>query len=431
MTHRQLISGAIAWVIAVTSPISISAQAVGGMTVNGTAFDSLHATALVGATIILSGVNASATSDTHGRFQLNGVAPGVHVATLYHGVLDSIGLPGITTRFVLTAQNEELRVAIPSFETLWRAACGVGMVPRDSGFVFGSVKDAVRGAGLPLATVEMSFIDLAFDKATGVVQRRLSGSARTDVSGSYTLCGLPTDVDVRMVATRDSVSSGTVNLSVNGERIRRRDLFVLLKADSQTMGGAVIGRVVDALSRQPASAVRVLIAGADEVRTQGDGRFMLRGVPLGTREIQALSVGSLPITSIVNVTAGDTANVTLSLVKVTTLEKIKVTARSVRQLHIADMERRRELKLGTFLDSTMVAKFATIGTAISATMVTQPICAIYIDNVKQVMSSKPLAFMSPLEIAVIEVHEKWSVPIEYTERTRCAVILVWTKLGLP
>ncbi|MEP6779663.1 MAG: carboxypeptidase regulatory-like domain-containing protein [Gemmatimonadaceae bacterium] len=430
MKCSRLISSAIACVIAATFPASISAQTITGTAVRGVAFDSLHGTALVGATIILSGSNETATSDKHGIFQFSGVVPGAHIATLFHDVLDSIGLPGIATRFVVSAQTNELQMAIPSFATLWHAACGAGVVPRDSGFIFGSVKDAVRGTGLPLATVELSFIDLGFDKATGVVQQRWSAGVRTDASGSYTLCGLPTDVDLRMLATHDSASSGTVNLAAGRERVRRRDLFVRLAADSATKGGVVSGRVVDAISARPADNVRVLIAGADEVRTRSDGRFMLRDVPLGTRELQLLSVGSARVSAIVDVTPRDTANLTFSLVKVTTLEKVKVTARSIRQLHISDMEHRRAMKFGTFLDSTAIAHWATVATALATTM-KKGACAIYIDNVKQRLDTDPLRFMSPLDIAVIEVHEPWSVPIEYTERVRCNVILVWTKLGLP
>ena len=384
MKCSRLISSVTVYVIAATSPLSISAQTITGTAVRGVAFDSLHGTALVGATIILSGANETVTSDARGVFQFTRVAPGAHIATLFHDVLDAIGLPGISTRFVVSAQTNDLQMAIPSFATLWHSACGTGVVPRDSGFIFGSVKDAVRGTGLPLATVELSFIDLGFDKATGVVQQRWSAGVRTDASGSYILCGLPTDVDLRMLATRDFASSGTVNLSASRERVRRRDLFVRLSADSATKGGVVSGRVVDAISARPRANVRVLIAGADEVRTRADGRFTLRNVPLGTRELQLLSVGSAPVTAIVDVTPRDTANLTFSLVKVTTLEKMKITARSIRQLHIGDMEHRRDMKMG------------------------------------------------PLEIAVIEVHEPWSVPIEYKERSnKCNVILVWTKFGLP
>src|SRR6185503_13744829 len=111
------------------------------VTVRGVAYDSLRAAPLTEAFVTMSGGSRahSATTDTRGRFQFDSVVPGSYTLSMQHPAIDSLGFPGFARRVVLSGKDEEVRIAVPSFATLWRAACGATPAPRDSGFVYGVV----------------------------------------------------------------------------------------------------------------------------------------------------------------------------------------------------------------------------------------------------------------------------------------------------
>ena len=91
-----------------------------------------------------------------------------------------------------------------------------------------------------------------------------------------------------------------------------------------------------------------------------------------------------PVVASVDIRAGDTATVALTMDKVTTLAGMKVTASSIRQQNIMDMEMRRERGEGDFLDSATAAKFPnTIAAINSLYAIPKKMCAIYVDGRKQ------------------------------------------------
>ena len=72
-----------------------------------------------------------------------------------HPILDSIGLSGLSAHATVSEATNEVKLAVPSFATLWRAACGNGTVPKDSGIVYGTIRDAARGTPVANAVVEI------------------------------------------------------------------------------------------------------------------------------------------------------------------------------------------------------------------------------------------------------------------------------------
>ncbi len=409
------------------------------VTTHGVAFDSLHATPLAGAMISLSGTSHVATSDRQGRFHFENLEPGRYTATLLHAVLDSIGLSGVSASLSVRGASDSLFIAIPSFQRLWRAACGALPVPTDSGFLFGTVRDALSDQVVRGARVSLNFVDVSFDRATkGVRQKAWTGTVETEADGSYVMCGMPADATVRLSAERDSsMASGIVELAYNGIRVQRRDLWMrtITSAGADAVG-VVRGSARDRASNRPLENIVIRFPGATEVRTSRDGSFLVRDVPLGTQSGQAIGVGMSPVVASVDIRAGDTATVALTMDKVTTLAGMKVTASSIRQQNIMDMEMRRERGEGDFLDSATAAKFPnTIAAINSLYAIPKKMCAIYVDGRKQFIPrgdswKTDLSFLSPRDIAQIEVHG-WSVPIEYSQGVPCPVLLIWTKLGLP
>lgn len=293
----------------------------------GVAYDSLRGAPLVGAFVSLAGTERVARSDSSGRFRFDSVARGAQTLVLLHASLDSVGLSGISAR-VDAGDGVVARIGIPSFATLWRAACGSAAVPSDRGFIFGSVRSAVDGRPASGVSVGVRWMDLSVDGASGLAQHAWSGDVTTDSAGGYAVCGVPTDVTLRVVAMTDSAATGVIDVPSFGARVLRRDLMIAQESGSDSIGrGSVVGIVRDPQGNAVQSA-RVVTAGAEEARSGADGRFVVRGVPLGTRQIEVTSIGSAPAAVVVNVARGETIAPTVVMQPVVTLAGVTTRASS-------------------------------------------------------------------------------------------------------
>lgn len=416
-------------------PISTKGWAQGkaqGTGVNGVAFDSLHNVPLDGAMVRLLGTALTATSDSRGRFHFDGAPVGRFTLTMLHPSLDSIGLNGISRIVVIAESVDTIHVAIPSFATFWMAACGSLPPPADGGFIYGTVRFARTDSSAPAATVALDYSEYSPDSVRGFAARNWSGRVLTDRDGSYAFCGVPTQTPIRIRASTNAASSAVVELPADTYFVRRRDLYIVEDAALTRSAGVVVGIVQAKSTKRPIVGARVSVEGSPEVRTGTSGRFVLRSVPLGTRQVDVISVGSAPMSAVINVRPQDTTSILLELESAVLLDGVRVRATSIRTQRIQDMEKRREQGFGHFMDSTEVRRFPSMAIALSSM---KPLgggfCAIYIDGVKQVLDSKPLAFRSPADFAQLEVHT-WSTPMEYRQTAPwCPVLLAWTKNGLP
>jgi len=401
--------------------------------VDGVAYDSLRRVPLEGALISISGTGRTAVSDSHGHFRFAGVVPGPYIFAMLHASLDSLGLSGTSVHAVVHGAGDTVRVTIPSFSTLWRAACGRGNPPSDSGFVFGSVRDLEGrkpGAG---TVVSAAWIDIGFDATKGVTQKQWRSEVRPDSAGDYSICGVPIDVELRVSATSGPAATGIIELPPDNRRIHRRDLLLGPAARGDRDGrGAIFGLLRNAAG-QPVAGARVAADDLPEVRSDADGRFVLRNVPTGTRQVTVLAIGAAPLITAVDVRPRDSSLVVLELQKVTQLAALNVTARSVRERRMADMAERRRLGFGHVADSTTVGNHGSITNAIS--MITDPrgVCKLYIDGTLIPLDQMviELKLRSPRDVAVIEALRGLEVPFQWRPAKNCVVVLMWTKGGLP
>ena len=81
---------------------------------------------------------------------------------------------------------------------------------------------------------------------------------------------------------------------------------------AQQPTGTIRGRVSDAATQQPLSAVTVTV-GSRAALTQADGRYVITGVPAGTDSARARMIGYAPAAQAVTVVGGDTVVVDLAL----------------------------------------------------------------------------------------------------------------------
>jgi hypothetical protein len=314
------------------------------------------------------------------------------------------------------------------------AACGA-MTPPYNGFVIGTVSDVARRP-VADATVSLGWLEAKYAKDVGLRLQRYSAEARSDSLGRYAICGVAVNTTLNMFATRDSLSTGLLALPQRTVRVQRRDMVVAAAPESTTMRGVVSGTVRTRLGR-PVPNARVVTAGVDEVRSNEDGRFVLRAPP-GTRQVEVLSLGSLAAAVIVDVMPNDTSVVTLDLQRVTTLAPVTVTASAVRQRRIADIADRDRLGISKHIDSVVIRRYNQLIYAIEQMTPLDHICGGQVRIDGFLFDTTELRYRFPHDFAHVEVISGGLAPMEYkpvragsTTIANCAVVLLWTKLGMP
>jgi hypothetical protein len=440
------------------------AQGASGVTVRGVAYDSVRRKPLAGAFVSVAGDTSNTTTDAQGRFQLTGIRPGVHTFAAQHAALDSLGFFGLSTRATVADGRAEVVLAVPSFATIWRATCGAAPVPKDSGLIYGSIHDGVRNQPLADATVSLTWIDLGVNKKNRALQQReWRAVTRTTADGGYAICGIPRDVVLRIQAHTDSLASGLIDLTADGPRVQRRDLIAGPSAEiDSARRGTITGRLTS-VSGGPVVDARVLVDGVPEVRTNAEGVFVARDVPVGTRQIEMLSIGLMPIVTAVDVSPGDTARIAATFKKITSLDVVRVTASAVQRRMVLELEERRRLGYGFIVDSTVIAGRGTIwsaltglpsvqvehmGASLHRSYVSLPstrggrcIAKLWIDGQEQRgFDNDPstlydqLVSLHPGDIAAIEVFPRLvSTAMQFASRNvddPCGAVVVWTKWAL-
>lgn len=434
---------------------SAVAQAQRPVTVNGVAFDSLRGAPLANAFVILTERGKSTTSDERGRFRFDSIPPGAYTFAMQHAVFDSLGLSGATTRATVTDGKALVTLAVPSFNTMWKAVCATtAPLARDTGFVYGTVRDAISRKAVSQAWVALSWTDLVkldpTKKSTNITQRRYNSEVQADMQGNYAVCGVPSGLALTVRAFVGTNTTPTVTMSSSADRVRRVDMVLggTTAADAQRRG-IVRGQVTDSAGRGMRD-IRVAI-GDVEARTDVDGGFLLRSVPAGTRQIDATAVGYNPTSAAVDVFADDTTRVQLTTFRVAALDTMRVRGVSARgRVRMMEFEARRVRGFGTYLDSVAIAKRATVSAALQgvpgvtvenltangrrfnlylpSTGLGNCLATLVLDGVQQ-QDTEVFNTLSPTDLAVIEVYQQRStVPSEFQRAQQtCGAVVVWTK----
>ena len=441
--HRFSCAGAVAISLVPIARPSLAQTATATPIVQGVVYDSLRGAPLAGAFVTVPSVGRSTMSDVRGHFRFDSLAPGTYTFAIQHDVLDSIGVGSITTRTSVHGVGDEVMIAVPSFAALWRRWCQ-SVAPKDTGLVHGTVRD-LSGRTVARASVEVSWTDFSVD-GKALQQRGKRAPVVTDADGNFALCGVPAYTSVQLRASLDSASSGTLDVTLSDFLVARRDLRVT----TPSQGVGIVAGLVTQSGRSFAGA-RVIVGDRPELRTGADGKFVVRDVPVGTRQVEILAVGMTPGAIVVDVPVRDTALVTFDMQKVVALPGVKVAATAARKRIFADIDDRRREGLGHVVDSTEIGKYSSLtaafgsipfarveakGAHIDRVMVDGaggPCEAAYLVD-GMVVERGDLGELTPQTVVAIEFYRSM-IPHEMAaklhRRPGCAVVAFWTRRFAP
>jgi hypothetical protein len=282
----------------------------------------------------------------------------------------------------------------------------------------------------------------------------------TDSTGFFRFCGLPEDLDATVQAGYSGTFTGEVAVSTHGSPLTFENL-ALPAFTPNTAKGVVRGAVVS-LDGAPINGARVEapmwgIATLSRV----DGTFSLDGVPSGTQLLIVRHLGFDATRLTVNVSRRQPVEVTVTLgPSLNVLDPVLVTARRNSALDKDGFTARRRAGWGRYFTSTDIEKrnpqyLSDVLTAVpgvrvdhrpgGATISTNEVTTIlsggrpgvcpafWVDGTlwRSVEPGDIDQFVSPREIAGIEVYKPRETPAQFRTLDDCLTIVVWTQPPTP
>jgi len=490
LANRRIAKRPVRTCIFLCFSVAVAAGRLSGQTITGRIYDSVAKAPLVGATVQLvasklgSMPPMQATSDSGGKYTLNGVPAGAYVLGFYHAVLDSIGIEPPFVRIEVGGADKpaSLRVdlSVPSAARIIAAVCGPPSRDTNAlGMVAGRLYDATSRDAVRGGKVVAEWQRVGLESGTIVVTRPQL-IATTSADGWFAFCGVPRDDDVTVAAIRGGDTTGVVTVHVPAGGLAHRTLYIdktvvvtvgirdSLGVPDTTRGKEVVhrgharltGTVVETNSGRPLAGASVAIAGAALSQTTNErGTFTISGAPGGTQTVLIRAVGYAPERRSVDLVGEQP--LTLD-VKLTVLQKMLDTMRvKAGRLYSRDasgFERRRRSGFGTFFDSTDVKRYHPFETTrlverasgvrlygsgmnqrIIMDRVTPCEASIFIDGMRypDLTGGDLNGMVSPEEIVGMEVYSSAAlVPVQYKNMSafsrnggRCGAIVIWTKRG--
>lgn len=399
MTHRKKFLAAMVACVSMLGAARAHAQASPSPgrpgRVDITSVDGITSLPLAGASVRLVSVLDTtrvhdATLDARGRARVDSLPAGPWMLTARHARLDTLGVGSVAVPFTVRAgRGVTVRAAGPSLPTLVTRVCGSAATP-GTGYLFGTVRRAVRTSASPRAAATVSALPLSAGQVTaqwldlrieaGRVERTI---VTTDVpvgdNGRYVLCGVPTETTVRLRAVGTEGASGVATFTSSATGIVPRDL-VLGRADTVVTtpsgpqapedsglvdivlrgAGGVRGTVQTVDGRPLANAIVALSATGLDTRTDSAGRFLLAATPTGTWTLAVQALGYAPRQQPVDLLPNDTVAQVVALVRAQVMDTVRVRAnamaRTVLGRNLAAFEERRKIGFGKFLTQEDFAK---------------------------------------------------------------------------
>jgi hypothetical protein len=451
-------------------PATITARIV------GTVYDSVGRRALSSATVRIvraddPSVGRSATSDIYGRFRVDSLPAGTWIASFLHPALDSLRLePGVARIDITEAGDVDLPLTIPSPRTLVTLSCRARLAA-DAGVIVGDVRRADDDAALVGASVFVEWPEWVLQQRRMVTDMRRI-TARTDSTGHFTLCGVPTGASLRAFSWSGADTSGAIEVAVPEHGYALQDFAigaverVSIRLDSVTgpaamttvrRGRATVRGAVQTLDGRPlANAVVRVLGSGSQVRSNASGAFTIVDAAPGTQSVEARAIGYAPLRLPLRLRDGEVTPTTLRLaVQRVQLDTVRVVAGKTLRPEVLAIERRMRTGVGTILDANAIRERSTLfvsdalrrinGVSVVGAGYGQKVfmrspfnggeclANIVIDGLAtRSAGSGEFAlddFVSRENVAAIEVYPRSNLaPPEFlTQAGGCGVVAIWTK----
>lgn len=348
------------------------------------------------------------------------------------------------TRAIDLSGARDSTLSDTAFARIWTASCDRA-VPKDSGLVYGIIRDARTMEPVGGASIDIVWTQLVIDDKKIVRERRVRLDTKANAAGVFGMCGIPTQQFVRLGAGHAGRVSALIDLPPGERRVMRRDL--LLGAESDSVERGVIFGTVRDVSGAPLGNARVIVDDTVEVHATADGRFRINNVATGTRQIEVLSIGMVPVIAAVDVFPNDSTPVALSVRRVTALDAVRITASRRARAIIDGIEARKRLGSGYLIEAgdlyahsdlaTVFQEFPnaevdrqhgeiTVWTPTGKGTMCMP--NVWIDGNRSAQAIFSSLRMS--EIVAVEFYPRpESVPVQFLNSSMaraCGAILVWT-----
>lgn len=449
---------AAAAVAAALLPLVVAAQnGPRNSRIVGVIADSVDGAPLQGADVIVSGVAQPVKTDSLGRFIVDSLPPGTYQVGVFHPLLESLGITLATRPFVIGPDSAGVvNLSVPSVPTLVRRYCSDGPSQSTPSAIAGRVLDPDSDAPISGAKVSLAWSDVAVSKVTGVVRTPHELSAETNEMGFFKICGLPSDLDGTLQASRGDITTPEIPITLNGALLGFQSLSIPQPAGARSTG-IVMGRVLSP-SGKPVPSARIEIPAAGvSTQTRDDGSFRLGGVASGTQMLVARSLSFSTAAEPINVSAREPVDITLTLGdKVTSLDPVLVTARRDYALDKSGFTARKRAGGGHFFTredidrrdpnsiTDMVKNLPSVtvtrvrgGTVVrgrggitSMYSAPPPCTRVFIDGFewRDLQPGDLDMFVNPDDVIGLEVYQAGEVPSQFRKFDRgCLTLVVWTQ----
>lgn len=425
-------------------------------TLSGTISDSTTGGLLAGADIVIGGSTLSATTDSLGRFEVSGLAPGTYQVGVFHPRLDTLEVALTTAPFaVLAGRRNTIELAIPSARTLIAKRCGRPAGANES-LLTGRVLSTDNRRPVA-ASVSLAWTELTITTESGIRADTRLAHATTDSSGRYTFCGVPSDLHGTIQARRDASATAVIPVLLNGggNALATRNLFVASGTPAAESRGRLTGTVrLEVSTGATLEGARAELTGTSSVaQTDKQGGFALGNLPLGSQLLVVRKVGFTSQAIPVDILPGEPAKVIVAMTKfVSHLDPVVVTARVSQALKSvgfddrqrqgrgryvtrADIEKHRYTYLSDIIRNQVPAinlQSSSGGPILSRpgrSIVRGSACVRYfVDDVLwQSVTQNDIDVINPSEIAGIEIYRGNAAPIRYSMIDDCTTVVIWTK----
>jgi hypothetical protein len=449
------------------------------LTVTGTVADSASGRPIVDARVAIRGTTLETVSDSGGMFKLDGVIPGEYFLQVRTPALDSVAVTWLTSLSVSDG-SRPVEAHLPSTADMVARLCPIK--DRPIGMVVGQVRfrgdtpDTVPRGGVGVIA---EWHDLKiFTHGPVVVNKTPMGlDARTDVTGTYRMCGLP--LNTRFALRTELETTGTMVAAGIPPQTRfvRLDLLVG-KPDAvvsaAVAGGATFqGNVLRASDRRPVAGAEVAFPDLGfAARSDSLGAFRVTDVPAGTHAVAVRQLGYAAVNVSVSFAQNETVSREFVLGAAQVLDTVAVAGR---RPNLPEFEERRKMGIGHFvtreeLDKQENRRMSEVLSQVgglrvvratgannawisagrgqlakydpdpySAAMGARPMCYVdvWMDGVRIYaggLMGAPLFDVNSVMPATLEGVEYYTgaaqIPAKYTRvNQECGVLVLWTRRG--